>query len=541
MRVPGAGRLDRASVFEQFLEFAPDAIVGVRRDGRIVLANAQTEALFGYSRSELLDHQVEQLVPERFRDAHPGHRAGYFADPRTRPMGAELELFGRRKDGSDFPAEISLSSITGDDGALAIAAIRDISDRVEAEREQARLVAELEQARRIEADRERRLLEDQLNQLRRLESVGQLAGGIAHDFNNILGVIINYAQFVADELEPGSAAHDDVAEIRRAAERAAALTRQLLIFSRRDVVRPQVLALNVVVAELDKLLRRALGEHIELDTRFAPELWRVEADPGQIEQVLVNLAVNARDAMPSGGRLVLETANVELDEHSRELDASVAPGRYVRLTVGDTGVGMEPEVAARAFEPFYTTKPQGHGTGLGLTTVYGIVTEAGGNISIYSEVGHGTTVKVHLPATTALPSTLDEPTAGQPAAHGETVLVVEDEPGVRRVTERILRRAGYDVVAAAGGSEALEACGRSDQPIDLLLTDVVMPEMLGPELAGRAREIRPGLRVLYMSGYIHQVVGGLDPAHAADLQRVEKPFTADSLLTGVRAALDMPA
>jgi PAS domain S-box-containing protein len=359
--------------FEQFLEFAPDAIVGVGRSGHILLANAQTEALFGYARDELLGQAVEVLVPERWHDVHPRHRGGYFSDPRTRPMGAQLELFGRRRDGSEFPAEISLSSIETDDGLLAIAAIRDITER-------RALEAQLEQARRLESAREKEVLETQLNQLRRLESVGQLAGGIAHDFNNLLGVILNYAAFVAESIDDGSPVLEDVDEIRRAAERGAALTRQLLIFSRREVVRPQVLDISQVVGELDKLLRRALGEHISLTTQFAPDLWAVEVDLGQFEQVLVNLAVNARDAMPNGGRLILETANVELDATYREIEHEVVPGRYVRLTVSDTGVGMDPEVAKRAFEPFFSTKPRGQGTGLGLTTVYGIVTEAGGNL-----------------------------------------------------------------------------------------------------------------------------------------------------------------
>jgi PAS domain S-box-containing protein len=531
-------RVEAQRKFEQFLEFAPDAIVGIGSDGRIVIANAQTEALFGHARGELIGRPVEVLVPERFRSVHPSHRGAYFTDPRTRPMGADLELAGRRKDGSEFPAEISLSSIESGDEVLGIAAIRDISDRVDAERERQELEDQLERARRDESERERRVLEEQLNQLRRLESVGQLAGGIAHDFNNLLGVILNYAQFVADELPEGSSAREDVDEIQRAAERGAALTRQLLIFSRREVVRPVVLDLNHLVSDLDRLLRRALGEHIELETRFAPGLWRVEADPGQVEQVLVNLAVNARDAMPTGGRLIVETTNVELDEAARELDGSIAPGRYVRLAVSDTGIGMDPAVAARAYEPFFTTKPRGEGTGLGLTTVYGIVTGVGGSINIYSESGLGTTVKVHLPASSGTPAEVDEAKPERSPARGEAVLVVEDEAGVRRLTERILATAGYNVLVAEGGAAALEICKRADQPIDLLLTDVVMPEMLGPELVQRARAVRPGLRVLYMSGYIPQVVGALDTAHIDKLDFIEKPFTADSLLTSVRGALD---
>jgi PAS domain S-box-containing protein len=503
-----------AGRFERFLEFAPDAIIGIGRDGRVVLANAQAEVVFGYTREELLGQPVELLIPERFLAAHPHHRDGYFGDPRTRRMGAGLELFGRRKDGSEFPVEISLSGVETEDGLMAAAAIRDVSERVNAGAGK----------------------EGQLNQLRRVESVGQLAGGIAHDFNNILGVILNYTDFVAEELGEGSPILDDVAEIKRAAERAAALTRQLLIFSRREGARPEALDLNLVVAELEGQLRRTVGERVALETRFAPELASVKADPGQVEQVLVSLAVNARDAMPMGGRLLIETENVELDGLFGELPA----GAYVRLTVSDTGSGMTPEVAARAFEPFFSTKAKSEGAGLGLATVHGIVVEAGGNIGLSSDPGVGTTVKVHLPASSSPTSQSSSPAAsaaGQPG-RGETVLVVDDEESVRRVTERILVRAGYDVMIAATGGLALEAVGSDAQPIDLLLTDVVMPEMRGPQLVERATRIRPALRVLYMSGYIHQAVTQLGIEHPEELLFVEKPFTADQLLARVRQALD---
>jgi signal transduction histidine kinase len=482
--------------------------------------------------------KVEALVPERFHGVHPGHRAGYFADPRTRPMGAELDLFGVRSDGTEFPAEISLSSIETEDGPLAIAAIRDITERVEAQRTKEQLEAQVAEARRLEEARDREMLEAQLNQLRRLESVGQLAGGIAHDFNNILGVIINYAQFVEEDLPPGSTAVDDVQEIRRAAERAAALTRQLLIFSRREVVRPQILDLNVVVAELDKLLRRTLGEHIELQTRFAPEPVTIEADPGQIEQVLVNLAVNARDAMPSGGRLVIETATLELDEDT--LRPELSPGRYARLSVSDTGTGMTREVAAHAFDPFFTTKPSGEGTGLGLATVYGIVTEAGGDVRLYSESGVGTTVRVELPAIAGAPAKSERVRAERPAGRGETVLVVEDEDSVRRLVERVLESAGYEVMVADRGAAALELL-ESRPDVDLLLTDVVMPEMLGPELVAEASRRRPDLKILYMSGYIHQVISGLDSETSDDFAFIEKPFTGEALRQAVRSVLDVTA
>lgn len=512
------GRRAAERKFEQFLEFAPDAIVGVAPSGRIVLANQQTEALFGYPRDELIGQLVEVLVPERFRDVHPGHRNGYFKEPRTRAMGTGSELYAVRKDGTEFAAEISLSSIETEDGILATAAVRDVSDRAESEREKA--------------------LQEQLAQSRRLESVGQLAGGIAHDFNNILGVIMNYAEFVGDELAADSQAHRDVEEIRRAAERAAALTRQLLIFSRREVVKPELLYLRDVVTELENLLHRALGERVELVTRFGADRCAIEADAGQIEQVLVNLAVNARDAMPDGGRLVIEVDKATLDDEYTELHPDTKPGTYVRLKVSDTGVGMDKETIQRAFEPFFTTKRKGEGTGLGLATVYGIVTGAGGRIDIYSELGMGTTIKIHLPASSATPSEAKALARERPAGHGEVILVVEDEPDVRRMAERILSKGGYTVIGTDNGDRALAICGRPDQPIHLLLTDVIMPGMLGTELVEQVKEMRPELGVVFMSGYSHEVLAPGALAEQGANAFIEKPFNSGDLLQVVHGLLE---
>jgi PAS domain S-box-containing protein len=524
--------------FEEFVELAPDAIVGVDRDGRIVLVNAQTEMLFDRARDALIGQPVELLVPERFRAADPADRDAQDADRRVRPLGGDRALFGRRSDGSEFPAEISLSNVETEEGPLAVASIRDISDRVAAAQERAELEAELHQARRVKVEGEKRGLEEQLDQMRRLESVGQLAGGIAHDFNNLLAVILNYADFVAEEIGEDSPAFEDVGEILHAAQRGAALTRQLLIFSRRDVVRPKVLDLNQLLAEVTKLLDRSLGEHVRLDTRPATGLWPVEADAGQLDQVLVNLAVNARDAMPDGGDLVIETRNVEADGVFCELHGLPAAGRYVQLVVSDTGSGMEPDVISHAFEPFFTTKAEGEGTGLGLSTVYGIVTDAGGIIELRSEPGAGTTVTTYLPASDGHPRLQETPRDARPPARGEAVLVVEDEDAVRRLTQRILQSAGYRVTATPTADAALGLCAE-DTAIDLLLTDVIMPEMLGPELVERAVALRPALRVLYMSGYTNQPVVRRQVAES-DAAFVEKPFTAQTLLAAVRETLDVP-
>jgi signal transduction histidine kinase/CheY-like chemotaxis protein len=377
--------------------------------------------------------------------------------------------------------------------------------------------------------------QSQLDRARRLESVGQLAGGIAHDFNNILGVILNYAEFVAGELDPESQAHRDVLEIRRAAERAAALTRQLLIYSRREVAKPEILYLRDVVQDLENLLRRALGERVELRTHFIEERLPVEIDPGQFEQVLVNLAVNARDAMPEGGRLLVEIDRVDVDEEYAYIHPGTEPGHYVRLKVSDTGIGMDAETLERVFDPFFTTKEEG--TGLGLATVYGIVTGAGGRIDVYSEEGVGTTVKIHLPIAEVDPVISASAERTPPRGQGELVLVVEDEPEVRRMAERILTGGGFSVVGTDRGSEALEKC-QEDNEIALLLTDVVMPDMLGTDLAERVREVKPELPVIYMSGYSHEVLAPrtmLEEGHNAFL---EKPFSSNTLLRTIHELLN---
>ena len=517
------------------LELSPDAIVGISRDGTVVLANAQVEQMFGYSRAELLGAPVESLVPRRFHDAHSSHRTRYFADPRTRPMGAGLELFGQRKDGSEFPAEISLSSIQTGGGTLAFAAIRDVSERVVAARERERLEAE--------AERER--LQNQLHQAQRLESLGQLAGGIAHDFNNLLAVIINYAAFIAEDLDAAStdgeerwrSSRDDVEQIRLAGERASHLTHQLLTFARRDVIQPEVVDVNDIVGGVEQLLRRTLGEHVELHSSLAVNLRPVLIDPGQLEQILVNLAVNARDAMPDGGTLRIDTANLDIDEEYAESRHELSLGPHVRLRVSDSGVGMPRETIQRAFDPFFTTKPAGQGTGLGLATVYGIVQQAGGRSQIYSELGVGTTFTVLLPASDQASSPAEAATDAPIRRGKETILLVEDEQALREVACRILSAAGYQVIVADNGPGALAAADNHAGQIDLLLSDVIMPQMPGPQLAKRLLAKRPAVRVLLMSGFAQPILdsgGHLD----AGMAFIEKPFSGPGLLAKVAHILE---
>ncbi len=707
--------------FTGLLEAAPDAMVCVDAAGQIALVNAQAERLFGYRRDELIGQPVEILVPDTVRPVHPGHRAGYVADPRPRPMGAGMELAGRRRDGSTFPAEISLSAIDAGEGVLVTAAVRDVTDRrraaeaagrlasiiqsshdavigktvdqvitsrnpaaerlygytaeemigthvqvlfpgsereheramlaavvrgerveehrtrrvrkggsvvpvsltlspitdasgkitgistvardvTERQRAEARFTGLLEAApdamvcadaggrialvnaaaerlfgyrrdelvgqpddgllvtaairditdrleaqaeqERLRTQAERGRLERQLQQSQRLESLGQLAGGVAHDFNNLLGVISNYAAFVAEELnklpdqQPAESVVSDIEQIQRAAERAARLTHQLLAFARREVIRPRVLILNTIVTSVLELLQRTLGEHVVLITDLDPGLDHVLADPGHIEQILINLAVNARDAMTGGGTLTIHTSNADIDEAYVDTHANLSLGRYVKLQLADNGPGMPPDVIDHAFEPFFTTKPKGEGTGLGLATIYGIVIQAGGNVRIYSEPDLGTVVTVLLPVTSQPPAAADQPSDALTGGAGETILVVEDEPAMREVTRRILARTGYSVIAAGNGQEAITAAATTDH-IDVLLTDVIMPGMQGREVAERIRDHQPGTAVLYMSGYTQGILGAqgvLEP----QINLIEKPFTEASLLQKIRAIISNP-
>jgi PAS domain S-box-containing protein len=522
--------------FRRLFEAAPDATLAIATDQTVAIANAQAEALFGYQRGALAGQRIEALVPAAAITIEAAHRADYFADPEPRQMGADLELPAVRSDGSEFPAEISLSGLSADGQPLIIATIRDISERLAVQAERERLRTEAEQQR----------TQRRMQQAQKLESLGQLVGGVAHDFNNLINIISGYTNLTGDQLGP-LAQHDqrlkpvlsDINQIREAAEQAARLTRQLLTFARHDLVTPEVLDLTDIVEGAGKLLRRTLGEHIDLEISGGAELWPVQADRGQLEQVLVNLAINARDAMPRGGKLSIETDNLEADAVYAQGRPGLRPGRYVRLRVSDTGTGMDQATIDRVFEPFFTTKPKGHGTGLGLSTVYGIITQAGGSVQIYSEPGLGTTFTVLLPASrqaAGLAARVPAPSVAEQRGNGETILLVEDEQSLRELAHRILTGHGYRVHQATTGPAAVRYAADPGHPMQLLLTDVVMPEMLGTDVADAVHQHRPDVPVVFMSGYAQPILASHGAA-GPEMNILEKPFTEATLLTRVHKAL----
>jgi two-component system, cell cycle sensor histidine kinase and response regulator CckA len=476
--------------------------------GHTFEANDAYLQMTGYTREELLAGRIRwtELTPAEHRASDQA------AIEELRQFGTapawEKELL--HKNGTRVPVLIGVAMLEASEGSC-IAYIVDLT--------------------------ERRRLEQQFRQAQKMEAVGQLAGGVAHDFNNLLTAILGYSDMVAAKLDPGSLEFEELDEVRKAGERAASLTRQLLAFSRQQVLERKVLDVNDLIADVEKMLRRLIGEDIELKTALDPVLRSVFADAGQLEQVIMNLAVNARDAMPRGGKLTIETANVLLDEAYARQHVTVRPGSYVMIAVSDTGVGMNEGTLAHLFEPFFTTKVLGKGTGLGLATVYGIVKQSGGYIWAYSEIGKGTTFKIYLPL-------VDEGAEAEPVkvpdpallAGSETVLLVEDEQSVRTLSRSILESYGYTVLEAASGKEGLDVVRQYPLPIHLLLTDVVMPEMGGPDLASRLEALRPGVRVLYMSGYTDDAVfrhGLLEKGRMF----LQKPFTPGALAGKVREAL----
>jgi PAS domain S-box-containing protein len=640
----------QALLSPSLLESIPDAIVAVNQDGIIIHVNSQTEALFGYTRNELIGKAIETLVPERYRVQHQGHRGHFGAQPKIRRMGAGLDLFGKRRDGSEFPVEISLSPIQTEQGLVVLSAIRDISDQKRIEEELRRAHEELNRRKNRElwdyqtrlssivdssedaiigknldgiithwnrgaehiygysadevvgksisilapADRTdeipmllakirdgepvrhfesvrltkdgrqlnvslsvspmhdaegnivgasvigrditaQKRAEDQLRQAQKMEAIGRLAGGIAHDFNNVLSIVAACTELLRTRVKDEEAANF-VETIVKAAERGASLTRQLLAFSRKQVTKPVVLDLNERFPETRKLLRPLMGDDIEISILPRSPSALVEMDPGLLDQVVLNLAVNARDAMPHGGKFVIETALMTFDEAFTEMHRPLTAGKYVMLAISDTGLGMDETTVSRIFEPFFTTKDVGKGTGLGLSTVYGIVRQSGGHIWVYSEPGRGTTFKVYLPSAEEKIGMVLEPEAeeGLVSGKGKTLLVVEDDDLLRNLTSKMLQEHGYTVIDAADGKTALEKLDHNH--IDLVLTDVVMRGMSGPELVLRLIENHPEMKVVYMSGYTGELILERDLLKPG-ISLLEKPFTRSSLLKTIQSAI----
>ncbi len=653
MSPPASKGMAETLVSEEFLAAIPDAIVAVDKAGTIVQINPQTEELFQYTREQLLGQKIEVLVPDRHRPDHHQYRDQFAHDPKTRRMGAGLDLYGRRRDGSEFPVEISLSPVETNQGILVLSAIRDISDRKRIEEDLRRANEELnrktaqeigeyrgrlasiidssedpiiskdlegtiltwnagaeklygyraeevvgksidilvpkdhpEEIRRI-LERVRRgesvehyesvrltkdgrqldvsvrispirdasgnpigasaisrdithqkQAEEHIRQAQKMDAIGRLAGGLAHDFNNILGIITACTELLRTHVDEGPEAGEYLGNIRKAVDRGSALTRQLLAFSKKQKVESQILDLNQRLKETVRLLRPLMGDDVEIVILPRSASAIVEADLGQLDQVLINLAVNARDAMPRGGKFILETSNVRLDETYAALHASIRPGSYVMLAISDTGTGMDAATASRVFEPFFTTKEVGKGTGLGLSTVYGIVEQSGGHIQVYSELGCGTTFKIYLPnAEQKLGiSSPAEDERVEPARSKTTILLVEDDEIMRKMTRKLLEQHGYRVVEAADGNAAMDWVGSHQNGIDLLLTDVVMRGLSGPELAVRLGESHPSLKVVFMSGYTGELIAN-HQSLSNGVTLLEKPFTRTTLLNTLHKAL----
>lgn len=482
---------------------ALDAMAVLDNAGQFIDINPSGCTLFGLPKEPMLHRRISDFADPRADFEH-----AWAAFREKQHQRGEFRLI--RADGSIRQAEYSATADLLPDRHLLI--VRDIS--------------------------ERKRLEEQLRQAQKMEALGRLAGGVAHDFNNLLTAITSYSEMLLEALTADDPSRRHAEEIIRASDRAAALTRQLLAYSRQQVLAPQVLNLNTIAAGLERLLRRLIGEDVELATNLAPGLRRVKADPGQIEQVIMNLAVNARDAMPDGGKLTISTANVELDEAYAWAHVDVQPGAYVQLSVSDTGSGMTEQVRARVFEPFFTTKDVGKGTGLGLSTVYGIIKQSEGHIEVDSAPGVGTTFHVFLPQVIepARPTMHAMPLA-RAMRGSETVLLVEDDDVVRALTRTVLERQGYTVLEACHGVEAMQICGRYDGPLHMILTDVVMPYMNGRQLYLQLARLRPGIKVLYMSGYTGGAIAQLGELQA-EFAFLQKPFPAEMLARKVREVLD---
>lgn len=638
----------------EFLETIPDAMIAVNGEGTILQINSQTETLFAYPRGELIGRPIEVLVPERFRGQHTEHRSTFAGSPKTRRMGAGLSLKGRRRDGSEFDVEISISPVSTGSGTLVLSAIRDISDRKRIEEDlrraheelhrktaqeigeyRARLAAIIDSSEdaiigkdldgtitswnrgaqrmygyspeeviaknisiltlkdrpdeipkilerirhgehithyesiRVTKDgrqldvsisispirdskgrivgasaiardvTEQKRDEERLRQAQKMEAVGRLAGGLAHDFNNILGIVTACTDLLRSHSQPDEESAPYLANIRKAVERGKSLTRQLLAFTRKSKVQPQLIDLNTHLNDVTKLIRPLMGDDVEISVVARCPSAVIEIDPGQLDQIILNLGVNSRDAMPRGGKFILETADVEVDQAFADQHRPMTPGRYVVLAVSDTGSGMDAATTSRIFEPFFTTKEVGKGTGLGLATVYGILQSAGGHIWVYSEPGHGATFRIYLPsAEEKMGEQAKIPAAASPARRdGITVLLVEDDEIMLSLTRQLLVENGYSVLDATNGADAKQLVKAHPGPIHLLLTDVVMRGMSGPDLVADVSASHPEVQPVFMSGYTGELIAQ-DQHSTRSVPLLEKPFTRAALYKILDNVLD---
>jgi two-component system, cell cycle sensor histidine kinase and response regulator CckA len=501
--------------YRALIETTNTGFVIIDLTGKVLDANDEYARLTGHERrDEILGRSIVEWTAayDRERNAKAVEeciRQGFIRN-------LEIDYAGTQ--GQTIPIEGNGTLVSTSNGTHILALCHDISDRKKAEQQMLSLQTQLQQSQKMEA-------------------IGRLAGGVAHDFNNLLTVISVQAQLAFRGLKEGDPLKEKLKDIEQAADRAANLTRQLLAFSRRQILEMKVVNLNIVLKDMEKMLIRVIGEDLDLKTILAGDLGMVKVDPGQMEQVIVNLAVNAKDAMPKGGKLILETANAELDEEYPRSHIGMIPGAYVMLSITDTGIGMTKEVKEQIFDPFFTTKEKEKGTGLGLSTVYGIVKQSGGDIYVYSEPNQGTTFKVYLPRVFEPPEKIKKVTREEIFLGKETILIVEDDRMVRRLAVDILRRQGYRVLEATEGGEALVMCEKEKEAIDLILSDIVMPHMSGPELIERLKEVRTDFKVLYMTGYTDEAIvnhGILEEG----INLIHKPFTIQKLSRKVREVLD---
>ncbi|QIG51038.1 PAS domain S-box protein [Nordella sp. HKS 07] len=514
-KLPNGG--PKASKLEAILNSAVAAIITIDTSGLIDSINPATERIFGYHADELIGQNVRILMPEPFHNEHDSYISNYLSTGRRKIIGVGREVMGKRKDGTTFPLDLSVSEFVAGGKRYFAGIITNLSDR-----------------RRVEEA----LLESErkLAQAQRLEAIGQLTGGIAHDFNNLLTVITGNLELIEMSVQ-GEHLHKMLRDAQEAADLAAKLTSRLLAFARRSHLEPEILETNDLVLNVTSMLRRTLGEHISLSTVLSPDLWQVKVDPTQAESSLVNLAINARDAMSKGGKLVVETRNIRMDEVKSGDAIELPHGDYVQISISDTGTGMPAEVRDRAFEPFFTTKTRGHGTGLGLSMVYGFAKQSGGHVTIYSELGYGATINIYLPRANGTMDAAVAADAEPSPRRGETVLVVEDDDGVRDLTVTRLATLGFKIYESSDGASAIRFL-ESGLKVDLLFSDLMLPGGLtGYDIARKAREIYPGIRILLTSGYAEDL---LRTENLGGIKLLRKPYRLADLRSALDAVLNGP-